>query len=603
MLKSRREPRVQDARTAGRRIFYYDPRLDTCVVEELPVREPEAPLVYRELAGTRLLSVGCVCCALLAAATFVIAAAYPDAQGVIYSATLGTCAALASVLMYAVERHLAALPNGAEHPSGFALLGGALRTLNQRKTFADAMLRRALDILVALLSVGVVFCLLQAWIQAEVFPDTATATVSVLETTAIRLSNSRWVHALLKPNKFYQLLFVTVAAILAAQIPILARLDLIPRWKRFARWMWRTSVVLTAITSITFFGEQQSKTIRAGVARFREKAASIARGYSALQKDADLLVAQVAAQEIAAHRLAPVFPRLEALQREYADARETAAKAAREGITVTPPEYPVSARHYRRWEPEGQSPNEEVLPAPQWSEVGAGELKHDLSAASSEIRAEAQKSHPIVDEGAEVIYDQVFRATLDPILRGAGIESDLLKVLVEPVTKTLGSEFLKRQARALFDRAAGKLQSVREAREQARREIDARLVAGVAEDPAGLNNIDARIAELRTPLQGFRAEVRRQINNLAAAEVASFRARAERASGGLLNLLQFGSVDRIARKVEERAIGADDPFQGLQFVDEVSRRLAESKNCASFLASLEQQLDRTRTIPEVPQPT
>ena len=274
--------------------------------------------------------------------------------------------------MYAVERHLAALPTSAERCSGVALLGWALRTLNRRKTIADAMLRRALDILFALLSVAVVFCLLQAWIEAEVFPDAATATVSVLEATAMRLSNSRFAHAPLKPNKFYQLLFVTVAAILAAQIPILARLDLIPRWKRFARWMWRTSVVLTAITSVIFFGEQQSETIRAGAARLRAKAASIARGYRALQKDADLLVAQVAAQEIAGHRLASVFRRLEALQREYADARETAARAAREGITVTPPEYPVSARKYRRRQPQGQPPNEEVPPAPGWSEAGAG---------------------------------------------------------------------------------------------------------------------------------------------------------------------------------------------------------------------------------------
>ena len=66
MLKPGREPRVQCARMAGRRIFYYDPRLDTCVVEELPVREPETPLTYRELAGARPLSVARVLCALLA---------------------------------------------------------------------------------------------------------------------------------------------------------------------------------------------------------------------------------------------------------------------------------------------------------------------------------------------------------------------------------------------------------------------------------------------------------------------------------------------------------------------------------------------------------
>src|ERR1019366_2479777 len=101
-----------------------------------------------------------------------------------------------------------------------------------------------------------------------------------------------------------------------------------------------------------------------------------------------------------------------------------------------------------------------------------------------------------------------------------------------------------------------------EAQEQARREIDARLAAAVAGDPAGLKNIDARIAELRKPLQGFRAEVRRQINSVAAAKVASFRAEAERAISGALNLVRYDTVDRIARKVEERAVGADDPFQG-----------------------------------------
>ncbi len=181
--------------------------------------------------------------------------------------------------------------------------------MNARKTIKDAVLARILDVLVPLSAIGVLYSAAQLWLDSGVFREGSSKTLLWLEQSAIWLRNDYpLTKFIFKVPKGFEFIFVLVFCLLASFIPIMARLDLVGRWKKTARWLGRAYIVLTIFSSITFFGNQQSRIVMATVARLNNQADKIRQDYGDVLGQAEQVVSQIAVNEIAStHFGAPLL--------------------------------------------------------------------------------------------------------------------------------------------------------------------------------------------------------------------------------------------------------------------------------------------------------
>jgi hypothetical protein len=117
--------------------------------------------------------------ALGAAATVLLALSVSQAVygPLVFAATAGGCFGLIALLVIIVRREKECTPSTWRSALSLTGVRGALRGLEARRTVTDFVLRRALDLVVPVCLVGLLFSGLQIWLESGLRTPAAARTI------------------------------------------------------------------------------------------------------------------------------------------------------------------------------------------------------------------------------------------------------------------------------------------------------------------------------------------------------------------------------------------------------------------------------------------
>jgi len=426
------------------RVFVYDPATDALHI---------TPVTNIGMAGVQGLSV-----AFGLSLVIVFAAIGAVAQSLAYSITMIGAGALIVLLTIIVRRH-EAVNDSEESGSLPARVGNALRSLRRRRTIPDAMLRRALDVVVPISVVGLIYSGLQMWVDSRIAAPEATRTLRWLEQTSIWLrSVNPLTRFVLKTPKWVEAGSIAALAAASILVPLFGRIML--WWTPTSRWIGRVYVALTLIAAMTFFGQEQGRQFDAAAARLNQQSDRIRADYAALRHEVESRLAHVVAQE--AVRMSPSARVWAHAQTELSTARAEADHArsvhaeqdprfakwaarfedARRG-EQTARGVPIGLEHTPAVSTSGQK--ETAPDSDHWSPVTARDLERDVTHYADAInkRAPNDPLEQVAAKAAEVIHAEWKTRIVKPALAAVGLEGDLIDLVLDPLMHTPVKEWLK----------------------------------------------------------------------------------------------------------------------------------------------------------------
>lgn len=378
----------------------------------------------------------------------------------VYVVTSLGVAALLAVMILVLARH-DTFNSSSEHEPLISRLAAAVRSLWRRHTIPDVMLRRALDIALSVTGTGLVFSVLQAWIDSHLAVDSATQTALWLEQTSIWLRSMNPVtHFLLKTPKWIEAAAIAILTAASASIPIFAQLTL--GWSRASRWLSRSYVVLTVIASITFFGHQHGQVLVAEAARLNAERENIRDDYAATRDEVEAALVNIAAEEAvnatpSAHQWAHAetkistarieaqhvrqlgagsTPRFREWQARFEAAASPELGTSREArITTTTGSAPIVAD---RAESADSMPN-------AWSQTMRTEVKRDVEASTAAVASHsgAGPLSQVQAKVADAIHSELKERVVKRLLGTVGLPDDLTNLVLDPLLHTPLKEWLK----------------------------------------------------------------------------------------------------------------------------------------------------------------
>lgn len=466
------------------RVFLFDPELQTLfiegrdappIVEQTCTPGAAAPFTKFEIEREFPLLIPGVLLILVVAAALSV----PAGPLWIYGVTVAAVAALTGTLRVLVKRHQTTRPpedGSGQH--GVALWREAVQSANSRKTIVDAILVRVLEIVIPLVVIGGVCCAAEIWLSLGVLSDPSARTLLWIEKTSISLrAQYGWISKL---PKQYELPFIVALTILVSFLPVLAQLDLLVRWKTTASWLGRAYVLLTILAAITFFGNQHAVGALSAAARLNTQIEKVRDAYGDIQEQTERIVSRLAVNELASSRFNTHISGLRAFDEATERAERQAEAARKQNVPVRLGSARMRESVYRSRPAEGnaagaRATHRDEAGSANWTGKRAANIAAEAGANSRAEKARSSKLHPVVDSAADYVYGEVFKSASKPVFAAAGLDGELLQLLLEPLLKTPGKEYLKRQARALFDRVANHGQSMAEAMTAIRQDIRAEL--------------------------------------------------------------------------------------------------------------------------------
>jgi len=131
-----------------------------------------------------------------------------------------------------------------------------LRELDDdRKSIAYATVSGILEFLAIFSFIGILYSVLQFWINSSAFDPSDFSTIREMEGNLVKLRHT--LLPVLDLNKWIEFAVITLLAMLGVISPKLGRLRLIPKTKVSLKWLRRGYISLTILASFTFLVQPQ----------------------------------------------------------------------------------------------------------------------------------------------------------------------------------------------------------------------------------------------------------------------------------------------------------------------------------------------------------
>ena len=443
-------PRQKHPRS--RRVFICDVAAGTLRAEMVPASgDVAAPMLF--------LALGAAAAVLLALS--VSQAVYGP---LVFAATAGGCLGLTALLVIIVRREKECMPSTWRSALSLAGVRRALRGLEARRTVTDFVLRRALDLVVPVCLVGLLFSGLQIWLESGLRAPAAARTILWLEETAT------WLHgysAWLKPSAWFQALAVAAILVLSLLTPVVGRLG--PAWKSASPWLRRAYITIVLLASVTFFGTAHGDVAGLEEARLKGELEAQRQGYAAVEAELERELVQAVVTEFTV--TTDLLPGWSEVVTSYGRTSAILETLEREGVSPPPHSWPWPQRSppedrpsshpghasdaqrssaEREWTSDrARDVREQVRRARQAREARQPPASAPSAPASAPSPAE-QNSKAVVEKIVDGIYSDHVGKPLEAALGGHELISIALDVVLHSPIKETIKPLLDDVARAVL---------------------------------------------------------------------------------------------------------------------------------------------------------
>ena len=349
---------------------------------------------------------------------------------------------------------------------GSLVLWRMSRRIADKESIKRATVGGALEFVTIFSAVGLLYSVLQYWIDSAKFDNSDLSTIHSMENQIVELRHT--LLPILDLSKWIVFGVIVLLALLGIVAPRIGRLRLVPKTKVALKWTRRAYILLTVAASFTFFGSAIAPSAQERTAEIKSKIDEINTGYQTYRAKVDRIARRVVVQSLA--KTEPYAQPVTAFD-EYVRSRNDAIDRARNRPHSDLIDFTLDADNFD-YQYRGEF--QRFAGAVREQQHTARDRQHELSVADISEgtlqRAKALNTEAdallvstedesdgilaIVEESATILHEETSKRAIESLvsaLSGAAAENELFKLLYEPFLQTPVEEFVKQISSKLFE--------------------------------------------------------------------------------------------------------------------------------------------------------